>query len=517
MKHLLIYCAAAVLLAGLSACSNERELSDNAPENAVRINATIGESYITSRSNPIGSTEEQASFNEGDVIRLYDKTNHIYADYKKEANSWIAEKNQYIPWDGEKMSFSATYGSEKQILNQRNMANLCLADYMIANIDNAEKKDGALNLVMQRQKARLIINIIDIKNQFTQKKDDYFNIIDGNRNGMVIYPHAQGDGSKGTIYTCILRPDSAYSLSTFLDNKSLTLDLKLKMSASMSYTCNVVVGHDKIEVVNVEVADWSNSSILPDGNFVKQNPYIIDETNHILTLKLKDVLTKDLLDKTLGSGNSIKIKGVCSSVDFLDTLKTWIASHPQAKNFDFIDLKTDVQRLDDYFANNESLLSVKLPASVTSLNNTFNNCTNLDFTSMNLDNIQEVFGKAFNNCPKLVNLTLPNVYLFDPLAVSNNPNLEVCKLPNLSLFERPLGGNIFSDLPKLKELWLTNPNDFRPKPYICDPEVSIHTTLYLNVIRETTESIDFTSTNPVWKGVSWKAIHFVDDKGNIVK
>ena len=70
MKIKSIFTAAVALIVGLTACNKEENLTqqDGFPENAVRITATIGNPFATTRTNPVGTVEEQAKFNSGDKM-----------------------------------------------------------------------------------------------------------------------------------------------------------------------------------------------------------------------------------------------------------------------------------------------------------------------------------------------------------------------------------------------------------------------------------------------------------------
>jgi len=63
--------AAAVLTLGLTACSKDEALqTEDLSADAVQINATVGNGFAETRSNPVGTAEEQAKFNVGDEITV---------------------------------------------------------------------------------------------------------------------------------------------------------------------------------------------------------------------------------------------------------------------------------------------------------------------------------------------------------------------------------------------------------------------------------------------------------------
>ena len=65
------YMGAFAVIAMLAACSTDDEQGTNTAANEVKIAATVGGNSIFTRSNPLGTDEEQqSSFNENDAIRV---------------------------------------------------------------------------------------------------------------------------------------------------------------------------------------------------------------------------------------------------------------------------------------------------------------------------------------------------------------------------------------------------------------------------------------------------------------
>ena len=91
----------------LAACSTDDEQGANSAANEVKIAATVGENSIFTRSNPVGTEEEQTSFNEGDVISVTTEGKTVV--YTKNKTGQWANANDYQLWTGNAQTFEAFY------------------------------------------------------------------------------------------------------------------------------------------------------------------------------------------------------------------------------------------------------------------------------------------------------------------------------------------------------------------------------------------------------------------------
>lgn len=98
------YLGTFALLAMLAACSTEDEQVRFAGDE-VKVNATIGGESVFTRSNPIGSTEEQSVFQDFDQIGISVNGGATHK-YEMKNGVWgVAESEVPIKWESEATEF----------------------------------------------------------------------------------------------------------------------------------------------------------------------------------------------------------------------------------------------------------------------------------------------------------------------------------------------------------------------------------------------------------------------------
>ena len=109
MKRLM-GCAAAIL--ALTACSESEDLlaAYHSDSKAVHITAQVGKASADgfTRSNPLGTAEEQAKFNENDEISVK-ADGQDAVTYKLKGSEWQPQGNKFLKWEKETMNFTAYY------------------------------------------------------------------------------------------------------------------------------------------------------------------------------------------------------------------------------------------------------------------------------------------------------------------------------------------------------------------------------------------------------------------------
>ena len=153
---------------------------------------------------------------------------------------------------------------------------------------NISRPEGGSDIQMQleRKMARVIVRISGFGSQYTDDQKTVSNvriyseasgIADGNPTGSSteIQPYAQGDGGQGSTYTALVVPgygDSGARFIQLTDGEGSTLLVKgiPELEAGNSYTFNLVVGKNRIEVASVTVQDWTTGEILAGGQAVEQ-------------------------------------------------------------------------------------------------------------------------------------------------------------------------------------------------------------------------------------------------------
>lgn len=275
--------AAAVLTLGLTACSkDEAPQTEILSADAVRINATVGNLFAETRSNPVGNAEEQAKFNVGDEITVTYNWGSGYVIYQYDGEKWLPKDGKYLTWESETLSFSAGYPAilpsetfGEVATDQSSLEKIAKSDWMSARIENATKGQ-VLNFAMQRMTSRLVVKIAGFNPEFAAdakvtdvKIVDQSDAVPQTATTYTDYiPYPQGDGSVGSTYT-LLRggKNMRYQyISLKVGNKEMRTAILNEGENGKSYTYNLRVGKEKIEIESVTVSDWSNSETIPGGS-----------------------------------------------------------------------------------------------------------------------------------------------------------------------------------------------------------------------------------------------------------
>ena len=279
----LMGCAAAIL--ALSACSESEDLLSafHSDPNAVRITAQVGKASADgfTRSNPLGTAEEQAKFNENDEISVQ-ADGQDAVTYKYDGKEWQPQGNKFLKWEKETMNFTAYYpatfnGTINQPTEYNSLKSLAAADFMSYSGPQTNTKDNKRNqltLVMNRMMARVVVEIAGFNDQYTKNATvNSLSIC-----GVKAYKH-----SDNKFYALI---DPNYTPSTtvpFLslevaDGESKTTEtlttIPTTFVAGKSYTYKLTVGKNKISVSGISVADWNTGTITEGSKAEQIFPYV---------------------------------------------------------------------------------------------------------------------------------------------------------------------------------------------------------------------------------------------------
>ena len=276
MKRLM-GCAAAIL--ALTACSESEDLlaAYHSDSKAVHITAQVGKASADgfTRSNPLGTAEEQAKFNENDEISVQ-ADGQDAVTYKLVDKEWQPQDGKFLKWENKTMNFTAYYpatfnGTINQPTEYTNPESLAAADFMSFSGPKTNTKDNnnQLSLTMERKMARVVVEIAGFNDQYTKNATvNSLSIC-----GVKAYKH-----SDGKFYALI---DPNYTPSTtvpFLslevaDGESKTTEkyttTPTTFVAGKSYTYQLKVGKNKISVSGISVTPW-NTGIITDNGKAEQ-------------------------------------------------------------------------------------------------------------------------------------------------------------------------------------------------------------------------------------------------------
>ena len=277
----LMGCAAAIL--ALSACSESEDLLSafHSDPNAVRITAQVGKASADgfTRSNPLGTAEEQAKFNVNDEISVKAEGQDAVT-YKYDGKEWQPQGNKFLKWEKETMNFTAYYpatfnGTITQPMKYDSKDDLAAADFMsFSGPKTNTNNSNQLTLTMERKMARVIVEIAGFNDQYTTNAT----VSSLSICGVKAFKHKE-DGK----FYALINPNYTPSTAPFLslevvDGESKTTEkyttTPTAFVAGNSYTYQLKVGKNKISVSGISVADWNTGTITDNGKAKEAIPYL---------------------------------------------------------------------------------------------------------------------------------------------------------------------------------------------------------------------------------------------------
>lgn len=433
------YMGAFAVIAMLAACSTDDELGANSAANEVKIAATVGGNSIFTRSNPVGTEEEQTSFNEGDAISV--TTEGTTVIYKKTAEVWApVNAAEFLLWTGNAQAFEACYPEKADesttnsfsvgyvSADQSTVDKIEKSDYMISR-EAIEKayipSDRQLTLNFARQTARVIVKVSGFGDEF---KD-----LNPTLSAVEVYsklkvPAGDGDSyaaiktykkeeSGNNVFYALVSPGDANSTEKFLkltvtyndgdgkptQTKVLDVTGIPALDKAMSYTYDVKIGKDKATIGSVSVADWGK------GDAIKGGDAVTTTENAVLIIK-----------NALAAGNTnIEIRNLPANADnsVFNAIREALSSASEGS------IELTVYKVET------------LPS------NAFSNCQPLKI--INLQDVKSIESFAFHGCNGLETIYAPRVSSISDLAFADCPWLRSVTLGNISA----TGFCIFDNVP----------------------------------------------------------------------
>ena len=337
------YSLAALALIALAACNKTEMPGFLSDPDAVRIEAAVG---ALTKSNPLGDSEAQKTFNEDDCIAVTNAGKTVV--YKLQSGTWAPENSgEYLKWDKSNKSnlkFTAKYPAYYKFSDdQSTIAKLASADYMEGTADYSNKgipEGNILSINLVRKNALVKIKIAGYQDQYDKDvhKINFVTIGQGStwgssdRNYMVAKPLVQdADGnvitdetfSAGTVgytYSGIVcentnkQDNLRFIYLQISDSKNQNPELlEVKgvpeLKAGYAYTFNLYVGKNTVKVGSVSVNEWTKGVDLPEG-----------ETDAVDTWDGQTVsafATQDADGNALGTENNPILINSCAQLAYL--------------------------------------------------------------------------------------------------------------------------------------------------------------------------------------------------------
>ena len=280
----LMGCAAAIL--ALTACSESEDLLSayHSDSKAVHITAQVGKASADgfTRSNPLGTAEEQAKFNENDEISVQ-ADGQDAVTYQLNNNEWQPQGGKFLKWESDEMNFTAYYPDtfdgnlDKVTLPaEYDAASLAANDFMSYSGKQSNTKGNQLSLIMERKMARVVVEIDGFNDQYAGATVNSINSL--SICGIKAYKHTDNK------FYALIKPCDAQSSATFISldvaegaSKTTTETLTgiPELTAGKSYTYQLTVGKDKVSVSGITVKDWQTGNITGGSTDVKdKTPYV---------------------------------------------------------------------------------------------------------------------------------------------------------------------------------------------------------------------------------------------------
>ena len=275
--------AAAIL--ALSACSESEDLLSafHSDPNAVRITAEVGKASANgfTRSYPLGDAEAQKKFKEGDMISVK-ADGQDAVTYQLNGTEWQPkESSKFLKWENDEMNFTAYYPASFDgnldnvtLPEKYDEASLAANDFMSYTGKQSNNKGNQLTLIMNRQMARVVVEIDGFNDQYAGAKIDNVNSL--SICGIKAYKHSDKK------FYALIKPCASANSETFIsldvaEGESKTTETLTgipELTAGNSYTYKLTVGKNKISVSGITVADWTGGKITGGKAELAKTPYI---------------------------------------------------------------------------------------------------------------------------------------------------------------------------------------------------------------------------------------------------
>ena len=285
MKQMMSLAAAILALSG---CSSEDDILSafhNDPD-AVHITAEVGKASADgfTRSNPLGTPDAQKKFNPNDEISVK-ADGQDAVTYRFNGSEWIPQDSKFLKWESETMNFTAYYpasytgGAITQPTEYPDEASLIAADYMSFTDDVKNPGDNTLKLNMNRQMARVVVEIAGFNDQYAANTPVNSVTINGTVKAL------KHDGKFYALMVPCTEDNNANFLSLEVGTGNTeTLKGIPELVAGKSYTYQLTVGKNKVVVSGITVANWTSGEIIngKTGSY----PYVTFTANGKQTFKM---------------------------------------------------------------------------------------------------------------------------------------------------------------------------------------------------------------------------------------
>ena len=253
--------------AALASCSDD--LPSVPSDNTVDITVSIAGASRVDTDNP--DLNASCVFSSGDKILLAaTNTGQAPAVYTFNGNAWTHEITEGIVWRQDQMDITGTYlyhnffdGKSVFCSNQTDLDSLRCSDQMTYQ-GTHHSSEKQINIVMRRLNARIVVNV-DYSLEFNGREPAITNfvLLPGSA---AVKPYNRPNTH---TYVAVVQPgavtDNVFASFT-ADGISYESSLSRTFEAGTSYTYNLTVGNDGVEISSINVEPWVEGSPLEGGD-----------------------------------------------------------------------------------------------------------------------------------------------------------------------------------------------------------------------------------------------------------
>lgn len=442
------YMGAFAVIAMLAACSTDDEQGTNTAANEVKITANVGGNSIFTRSNPLGTPEEQQyGFNENDAISVTTEGKTVI--YKKTGEVWTpANSGEFLLWTGNAQTFKACYpekadeGSTNSFsagyvsADQSTVEKIAQSDYMtcIKNIEKAYiSSDRQLALYFERQTARIIVKASRFGDEFKDLNPTLsavevyskLKVPAGESDSYAAIQACKKEENGSNVFYALVSPGAANSTEKFLKltvtyndgEGKATQTTKLDVTGipaldkAMSYTYDVKIGKDKATIGSVSVADWGKGDAITGGDAVTTTENAVLIIKNALAVGNTNIVINNLAaNADISVFNAIREALSSASDGSIDLTVYGVEALPSSAFLNCKPLKVislpDVKSIEPVaFQDCIGLKTIHAPIVSSISDYAFADCTELN--SVTLGNISAAGINIFDNVfTEIVDLTL---------------------------------------------------------------------------------------------------------------
>ena len=484
MKAIYKNIALAALALSAVACTQEEDFAPsylNDPD-AVRITAQVASGNVTggfTRSNPLGATDDQAKFNNGDAIAVT-AGNQDAVTYTFNGTTWTPEEGKYLKWEANSMNFTAWYPAGKNNASANTFTvptsyadvnAMADADYMVYTGTKNKTSGNGVTLTMNRKMARIVITPV-LNDEFAEGYSITGIKVHANTSG-----YANGEPQTGDIQVSALKQGNAYYAllapttaadATFLTvtvtktddstSQELTVEGIPNTVAGQSYEYTLTVGKAEATFGNVTVNSWTDGTLIANGEKSEEiaccnlptGANFKTAVNNFLTSNTNLTQIKFIADPTwTPQGTQIEESGA-----YMVANGTTLEIRTDAEVFMFNETSSSM------FSGTINNIGSRITSinfngcintsNVTTLAYMFQNCcklTSLDLSGFNTANVTSL-KLMFDNCTALQNITFGNSFSTNKVTAMDYVFRSCLKLTSLDLT-----GFSFNDNPTTQEMF----------------------------------------------------------------